>query len=368
MTDPVRILAPGAAVWQGAGASAQAGRVCAEAAWRRVLLVLDPGVAALPVARRLRDSLQEAGIEAPVFDGVLPDPPIAGVDAALASLEGAVPDAVVSLGGGSAIDTAKAIAACIAEARGPATLPDAAPRRALPHLAVPTTAGTGAEASNSAILTDAAGRKRAVIADCLAPRAVLLDPTVLEGQPRTLVVACGIDAFSHGLESLVSRQGTPVSRMLSRECIRLVARALPRLLASADDADAMAELQLGAHLGGAALRLARLGYAHAIAHAVAEHRRLAHGLLVAKALPEVLRFNAPAAASLLDEAAPGGMAPLLDGLIAACGIAPGYAELGLTLAERDLIVARCVAGPFHQWNPRHADAAAFHAMLDRLAA
>lgn len=368
MTDPVRILVPGAAVWQGAGAAGHAGHVAADAGWRRVLLVLDPGVATLPVAHRLRGSLREAGVATLTFDGVQTDPPIASIAAALAPLDGAVPDAVVSLGGGSAIDTAKAIAACLAEGRAPETLPDMPPRRALPHLAVPTTAGTGAEASNSTILTDPAGRKRAIIADCLAPRAVLLDPTVLQGQPRGLIVSCGLDAFSHGLESLVSRQGTLASRMLSRECIRLVARALPRLLAVPDDADAMAELQLGAHLGGAALRLARLGYAHAIAHAVAEHRRAPHGLLVAQALPEVLRFNTPAAAPLLDEAAPGGMAPLLDALMAACGVAPGYGPLALSAAERDAVVARCVAGPFHQWNPRRADEAAFRAMLDRLAA
>jgi alcohol dehydrogenase len=368
MTDPHRILAPGAAVWRGAGAAGFGGRVAAEEGWARVLLVLDSGVAALPVAARLRASLQDAGIAVLVFDGVEPDPPVASVAAALAALGGTIPDAVVSLGGGSAIDTAKALAACLAEGRAPETLPGVPPRRALPHLAVPTTAGTGAEASNSSILTDQTGRKRAIIADCLAPRAVLLDPAVLAGQPRGLIVSCGLDAFSHGLESLVSRQGTPASRMFSRECIRIVARALPRLLAAPDDADAMADLQLGAHLGGAALRLARLGYAHAIAHAVAEHRPAPHGLLVAQALPEVLRFNAPAAAALLEEAAPNGMVSLLDGLMAACCVAPGYRHLALSPAERAAIVARCVAGPFHQWNPRRADDAAFRAMLDRLAA
>jgi alcohol dehydrogenase class IV len=368
MTDPLRILAPGAAVWQGAGAIGFAGRVVAEAGWRQALLVLDPGVAALPAAETLQAALREAAADVVVFDGVRPDPPMASVADALAALGGMAPDAVVSLGGGSAIDTAKALAACLAEARSPEALADTPPRRALPHLAIPTTAGTGAEASNSSILTDAAGRKRAIIADCLAPRAVLLDPTVLVGQPRGLLVACGLDAFSHGLESLVSRQGTTASRMLSRECIRLVAGALPRMLAAPDDADAMAELQLGAHLGGAALRLARLGYAHAIAHAVAEHRHAPHGLLVAQALPEVLRFNAAVAASLMDDAAPGGMAQLLDRLMEACGVAPGYGNLALSPVERDAIVARCVAGPFHQWNPRRADDATFRDILDRLAA
>jgi alcohol dehydrogenase len=371
-TDPIRILAPGAAVWQGAGAAAFAGRVAAAEGWRRVALVLDPGVATLPATSALRGALAAAGVTVALFDGVRSDPPVASVAAALAAMRDAAPDAVVSLGGGSAIDTAKALAACLAEGRGPDTLPDAPPAHALPHLAVPTTAGTGAEASNSSILTDAAGRKRAIIADCLAPRAVLLDPTVLAGQPRGLIVSCGLDAFSHGLESLVSRQATMASRMLSRECIRLVARALPRLLAVAEDEAAMAELQLGAHLGGAALRLARLGYAHAIAHAVAEHRHAPHGLLVAQALPEILAFNTPAAAPVLAEAATmagfADMDALLGTLLAAGGVAPGYRHLVLNPAEREAIVARCVAGPFHQWNPRRADEAAFRAMLDRLAA
>jgi alcohol dehydrogenase len=275
---------------------------------------------------------------------------------------------VVSLGGGSTIDTAKALAACLAEERDVAALVETLPARALPHLAVPTTAGTGAEASNSSILTDAAGRKRAVIAECLVPGLVLLDPEVLAGQPRNLIVSCGLDALSHGLESLVSRQGGTASRMFSRECIRLVARALPRLLEAPDDGAAMAELQMGAHLGGAALRLARLGYAHALAHAAAEHRHAPHGLLVAQALPAVLAFNLPATGAFYEEAARvagfASMPSLLDALLSACGVAPGYRALELTRAERGAIVARCVAGPFHQWNPRRAEAADFAAMLD----
>lgn len=175
-------------------------------------------------------------------------------------------DAVVSIGGGSSIDSAKALAALLAGNTSVDDLLAQAPTRALPHLAIPTTAGTGAEASNSTILTDATGRKRAIMADVLPPAYVLLDPDVLAGQPRGLLIACGLDALSHGLESMVSQHATRASQMLSRETIRLVSGALPQLL-RADDLDARTTLQLGAHLGGAALRHARLGYAHAIAHA-----------------------------------------------------------------------------------------------------
>jgi alcohol dehydrogenase class IV len=348
------------------GVLSRAGDVASSAGWRRVLVVTDPGIASLPLLARLCDSLHAAGIEATIFAGVTADPPIAIVEAALA--EAGTPDAVVSLGGGSSIDTAKALAACLAEGRGPASLVEAAPSRALPHLAIPTTAGTGAEASNSAILTDEAGRKRAIIAECLPPALVLLDPDVLAGQPRSLLIACGLDALSHGLESLVSKQGSPASRMFSRECIRLVARALPRLLAAPEDAAARAELQLGAHLGGAALRLARLGYVHALAHAVAEHRQLPHGLLVARMLLAVIAFNMPVAGALYDEAARmaghADMPALVGALLRAGGVTPGYAELTLTADERAAIVARCVAGPFHTWNPRTATAEDFARMLD----
>jgi alcohol dehydrogenase class IV len=359
------ILAPTARVWQGAGLVARAGEVARAAGWRRVLVVTDPGVARLPLLGVLRDSLAGAGVECTLFDRVESDPPIASVQSALAEAGG--PDAVVSLGGGSSIDTAKAIAACLAEGRDAASLAETPPMRALPHLAIPTTAGTGAEASNSAILTDAAGRKRAVIAECLPPGLVLLDPQVLAGQPRGLLVACGLDALSHGLESLVSKQGGTASRMFSRECIRLVARALPRLLAAPDDSEAMAALQLGAHLGGAALRLARLGYAHALAHAAAEHRHAPHGLLVARMLPGVVAFNAAVAGGLYADAAEmagfRSMPALLEALLGAGEVTPGYGDLGLTQPERDAIVARCVAGPFHQWNPRRAEADDFARLL-----
>ncbi len=359
-------LAPSARVWQGAGLLVRAGEVVAAAGWRRVLIVSDPGLARLPLLARLQGSLHAAGIETELFTGVVADPPIATVEAALTEV--GTPDAVVSFGGGSSIDTAKAIAACLAEGRGPASLVEAPPQHALPHLAVPTTAGTGAEASNSAILTDQAGRKRAIIAECLPPGLVLLDPDVLAGQPRGLLVACGLDALSHGLESLVSKQASAASRMFSRECIRLVAQALPRVLASPDDAEARSALQLGAHLGGAALRLARLGYIHALAHAVAEFRHLPHGLLVARMLPVVVAFNTPVAGALYDEAARmaghDSMPALIAHLMRACGVTPGYADLVLTADERAAIVARCVAGPFHTWNPRHAEAADFARLLE----
>jgi alcohol dehydrogenase class IV len=274
---------------------------------------------------------------------------------------------VVSLGGGSSMDTAKALAACLAEDRAATTLMERRPARALPHLAIPTTAGTGAEASDSALLTDAEGRKRAVIADCLAPAFVLLDPQVMAGQPRGLLVSAGLDALSHGVESLVSRQGTHASRMMSRECIRLVAAALPRLLGHPEDEDAQSAIQLGAHLGGAALRLARLGYAHALAQAAAEHRDDSHGMLVARALPAIVAFNSKVAAPLYDEAARmaghRSMPELVERLLLAGGVTPGFRDLGLSMAERESIVARCAAGPFHAWNPRRAQAADFALLL-----
>ena len=360
------LLTPSARVWQAGGVLSHAGEAATSAGWRRVLVVTDHGIAQSPLMTRLRASLAAAGIESTLFNGVTPDPPIGMVADALAGIGTA--DAVVSLGGGSSIDTAKALAACLAEGRGPASLVEVPPTRALPHLAIPTTAGTGAEASNSAILTDGAGRKRAIIAECLAPALVLLDPDVVAGQPRGLLVACGLDALSHGLESLVSKDGGPASRMFSRECIRLVARGLPRVLAAPEDAAARAELQFGAHLGGAALRLARLGYVHALAHATAEHRHLPHGLLVARMLPAVIAFNTPVAGALYDEAARmaghADMPALVEALLQAGGVAPGYADLTLTADERAAIVARCVAGPFHTWNPRTANAEDFARMLD----
>lgn len=359
-------LAPSAKVWQAAGVIARAGDVAAAAGWRRVLIVTDPGLARLPLLARLRSSMHASGIETDLFASVTADPPISTVDAAIA--EAGTPEAVVSLGGGSSIDTAKAVAACLAEGRGATSLIEAPPTRALPHLAVPTTAGTGAEASNSAILTDETGRKRAIIAECLPPSFVLLDPDVLVGQPRGLVVACGLDALSHGLESLVSKQASAASRMFSRECIRLVTQALPRALATPDDAEARSAVQLGAHLGGAALRLARLGYIHALAHAVGEFRHLPHGLLIARMLPAVVAFNTPVAGALYDEAARmaghAEMPALISGLMRECGVTAGYADLALTAEERAAIVARCVAGPFHTWNPRQAEAADFARLLD----
>lgn len=378
-------LALTARMWQAPGCAARAGELARNLQWRSVALITDAQVRRLPVYEAVRASFEACEIETLTFDAVTSDPPTAMIEAALTHLRGPntdnttnpayTIDAVVSIGGGSSIDTAKALAALLADNTSVDDLLAQAPTRALPHLAIPTTAGTGAEASNSTILTDASGRKRAIMADVLPPAYVLLDPDVLIGQPRGLLIACGLDALSHGLESLVSQHATQASRMLSRETIRLVSDALPRLL-SADDVaaptslPARTALQLGAHLGGAALRHARLGYAHAIAHAAAEHCAIAHGLLVIQAIPTVVEFNrgvASADAAYGEAARVAGFTSidaLLAAMFIACDIAPSYRSLALDQAQRASIVTRCVAGPFHQWNPRRADATQFATLLD----
>ena len=371
-------LALTARMWQAPGCAARAGELARHLRWRRVALITDTQVQRLPVFGAVRASLDACGIETLTFNAVTSDPPIAMIEAALTQLRGpktreTLPanaiDAVVSIGGGSSIDSAKALAALLADNTSLDDLLAQAPTRALPHLAIPTTAGTGAEASNSTILTDANARKRAIMADVLPPAYVLLDPDVLIGQPRDLLVSCGLDALSHGLESLVSQHATPASRMLSRETIRLVSDALPRLL-RADDLEARTALQLGAHLGGAALRHARLGYAHAIAHAAAEHCTSAHGLLVIQAIPTVVAFNrgvGSADAAYGEAARIAGFTSidqLLDAMFAACDVVPSYQLLALDRDQRARIVARCVAGPFHQWNPRRADAMQFATLLE----
>ena len=284
-------------VFFGAGAIQRLPEVVAAAGGSRVFVVTDPGVRGSGVIDRVIGVLDRAGVESVVFDEVEPNPAASTVERGAAALlafglDGTI---VVPVGGGSSMDSAKALD--LRAANDPVSVwelaydgPSLAPGR--PLVAVPTTAGTGAETNSFGVITDeTAGRKGYVGHPSLLPVATILDPTLTVGLPPAATAATGIDAMTHSLESLVSANPNPFAESTAIGVIRTVVPWLPRAVADGSDLEARSQMMMAAHLAGVGQASGTgVGLVHALGHALGTRGRLAHGTALAVILPEVLDF------------------------------------------------------------------------------
>jgi alcohol dehydrogenase len=290
----------------GCGAIDRLPAILAALGGRRVLLVTDSGVAAAGLADRVGDLLAGAGVSVHVFDAVQPNPSTATLDAGALEARVFEPDVVLALGGGSVIDSAKGIA-LMAVNPGPArdfdyrNEPD---RPGVPLVAIPTTAGTGAETNGFGVIDDhATGRKFYVGHESVVPRATILDPELTCGLPPMPTAGTGIDVLTHALESLSSRRRNPYAEGIDLQVAAMVVRYLPRAVADGNDLEARSNLLLAAHIVGLAFATTGLGMAHGLAHALGARVGAPHGMALAVLLPEVLTFNLPVCRSVYARAA-----------------------------------------------------------------
>lgn len=272
---------------------------------RRALVVTDAGFVATGLAAAPIASLEQTGFHVKTYSDVIADPPEDVVLAAVDIARGHDTDIVVGLGGGSSMDVAKLIAVLagsdqpLAEAYGIGNVQG----ERLPLVQVPTTAGTGSEATNIAIVTTGATTKMGVVAPQLYADLAVLDAELTLGLPARITAATGIDAMVHAIEAYTSRhKKNPLSDMLAREALRLLAHNLPIACAGGTDRTANLEARqamlLGALLAGQAFANAPVAAVHALAYPIGGIFHVPHGLSNALVLPHVLRFNAPAAADL----------------------------------------------------------------------
>lgn len=204
-------------------------------------------------------------------------------------------NAYESVGGGSAMDTAKGI--CIVLKEG-GQLRDyqgfqVLTRRATPHVAIPTTAGTGSEVTYVAVIKDHEAKQKLLFGDYnIIPDVALLDPDLTVGLPRRLTAATGMDAMSHAVESIHSMQRQPIADGLALHAIRLVVEYLPRAVADGQDLVARGQMLIASNMAGAAFSNAQVGLVHAIAHTVGARFGVHHGLANSILMPHVVRWNA----------------------------------------------------------------------------
>ncbi|MCP1606377.1 iron-containing alcohol dehydrogenase [Pseudomonas citronellolis] len=291
------------------GSAARLGALCQERGAARVLIVSDPGITRLGLLDGVLPGFAAAGVAVQVFDQVLADPPEAVVlQAAMQALEMGA-QLVVGFGGGSSMDVAKLVA-LLAHPQASQALPELfgvgnarGPR--LPLIQVPTTAGTGSEVTPIAIVTTGATTKSGVVSPHLLPDLALLDADLTLGLPPAVTAATGIDAMVHAIEAYTSKlKKNPLSDLLAREALRLLARNLDAVVHDGANREARQAMLLGACLAGQAFANAPVAAVHALAYPLGGHFHIPHGLSNALVLPEVMRFNAPAAAALYAELAP----------------------------------------------------------------
>ena len=284
----------------GAGSVARIGELSRELGAKKVLLVTDPGIIAAGHASRVEELLRKAGLKTVVYGGVRENPTTRDVDECLAVAKSAGVDAIVGLGGGSSMDTAKG---CNFLLTNGGRMRDywgvgKAARPMLPLVAVPTTAGTGSECQSFALIADERTHQKMACGDPkAAARVAILDPALTLSQPARVTACTGVDALTHAVETAVTLRRNALSLMYSHEAFKLVVGAFPSVLKTPADMDARGRMLLGAALAGTAIENSMLGAAHAAANPLTARFGIVHGQAVGLMLPPVVRFNGRDAAT-----------------------------------------------------------------------
>ncbi len=340
----------------------------------RPLYVSDRGLVATGLVERVGQKLPEGHAE---FFDVPPNPTESAVRAALQTFRDGGCDGVVALGGGSPIDLAKGVA-LLATHDGPLAQyaaihggverirPDIAP-----VVAVPTTAGTGAEVGRAALLTLTDGEKLGLISQHLIPRYVICDPEMTLRLPPALTAATGMDAFSHCLETLFSPRFNPPAEAIALDGAGRIWRNIERATNEGRDLPVRTEMAMGALEGGLAFQKG-LGAVHSLSHALGAlaELRLHHGTLNAILMPGVIRFNEPvlgsklvALKSALGLPADTDLADQLMRLNERLGIPNSLSELGVTRAHVPGVVQAALKDHSHPTNPRNITAEDYERLL-----
>lgn len=273
----------------------------------RVFLVIDPGVVAAGLLEPISASLAADKIPFTVYDQVDPEPGLKLADNGAKLARKGKCDCVVGVGGGSAMDIAKAVSILLTnggKAEDYIGLGKIA-KNGVPKIMIPTTAGTGAEVTFTAVfINEKTGSKAGMNGDPLYPEAAILDPALTLSIPPHVTATTGIDALTHALEAYVSTQAHTISDMYALEAIDLITANLGKAYANGGNIEARSAMLLGSLLAGKALATAGVGLVHAMAYPLGGMHKIPHGLANAVLLPYVMAYNligAPERFSILAE-------------------------------------------------------------------
>ncbi|MCM3714809.1 iron-containing alcohol dehydrogenase [Halalkalibacter oceani] len=337
---------------------------------KKVLLVTDHGVRAAGLLENIEKSLKDSQLAYEIFDEVEPNPSAEVVQKGVAFLNEQDCDVVLAIGGGSSIDTAKAIAAMatnegdILDYEGVGVLP----KPTLPLIAVPTTAGTGSEVTASTIVTNKETLfKTAIISPYLFPKIAILDAELTKHCPQSITAATGMDALTHAIESYTSKTANPISQALAIHAVKLIGQYIQKAYFVGTDMESREKMLVASMIAGYAFSQSRLGNVHAISHSFGGVFNIPHGIANATLLPFVMKFNLPACPAEMKDIAIAlgkdvtGLSEIDAGQLAleavielnqSLGIPDNIKDLGVTLDRLDQLVKDSMRSGNVLINPR----------------
>ncbi|PCH46826.1 MAG: alcohol dehydrogenase [Hyphomicrobiales bacterium] len=289
------------------GATEKIGGIMAQMGCRRVAFVTDAVILKLGLAQAALDGLKAANVDVHLIDNVVADPPEEMILAAVKDASAQNIDGVVSVGGGSSLDTAKLIAVLVGSKQKLETMYGLGLVEGgrLPLVLAPTTAGTGSEVTPISIVTTGTNEKKGVVSHQLLPDWAILDAELTVGLPAAVTAATGIDAMVHAIEAYTSKhKKNIVSDTLARQALELLGANIHRACTNGEDREARSNMLLGSMLAGMAFANAPVAAVHALAYPLGGHFHVPHGLSNALVLPYVLDFNMGDAAHLYAEIGP----------------------------------------------------------------
>jgi len=296
--------APGQMIF-GDGSVARVGALLQEAGVTGgiVLVVADRDVSRLGLAQGAVDSLAAAGYSPTVYDEIAGEPTLENFEKLAAFARAAGAGAVVGVGGGSALDLAKVVATVLTHDGAVAQYvgPNKFVRPGVPLLLVPTTAGTGAEATRNAMVI-AGGRKAFIISQFIVPYAAVLDPLLTVTLPARITAATGLDALSHAVESYMSTGANPFSRAMSLQAVSIIAHWLPTACREGSNLEARRAMLAAAYMAGLSLNGGAI-LGHSLAYTITNRTGLPHGVTCAMSLPYCVAYGQPGSAEALDDVA-----------------------------------------------------------------
>lgn len=356
----------------GAGAIADMANLVANKQWGKALIVTDGQLVKLGLLDSLFAALDEHQMSYQLFDEVFPNPTEELVQKGFAAYQNAECDYIIAFGGGSPIDTAKAVKILTANP-GPSTAYSGVGKvknAGVPLVAINTTAGTAAEMTSNAVIIDSARKVKEVIIDPnIIPDIAVDDASVMLDIPASVTAATGMDALTHAVEAYVSVGAHPLTDANALEAIRLINLWLPKAVDDGHNLDAREQMAFGQYLAGMAFNSAGLGLVHALAHQPGATHNLPHGVCNAILLPVIENFNRPNAVArfarvaqamgvdtrnMSDEVASMEAIAAIRKLSARVGIPEGFSKLGVTKADIEGWLDKALADPCAPCNPRTA--------------
>lgn len=283
--------------WYGAGTVEKVREEAEFASAKRALLFTDKGVVGAGIADRAIAPLRAAGVDVTVYDECAPEPAIGDLESACGRFRNERFDMIVGIGGGSSMDLAKSMSVLFTNPGEPRDYlgVELVPNAGLACVLIPTTSGTGAEATPNAIFSvPEKGVKLAIVSTRIVPDAAIIDPELTLTLPQKVTAASGVDAFTHCVESFVNPNSSPLSEHYSVRGMELIAHSLRRVCEEGSDLEARGDMALGAHYGGVCLTSAGAGAIHALAYPLGARFHIPHGVSNSLMFSHVMKVNYPA--------------------------------------------------------------------------